>query len=106
MSFVRGEPFVEIAAESPKGGNKLSFYLFKFDPECEADHSCSNGDLLIDRLPGHERVWLVGAGSGHGFKHGPAVGARVARHVADPAYPIEPRFSLAAKEVVARRTVY
>lgn len=72
---------------------------------CQYENS-SNGDFLIDRLPGHERVWLVGGGSGHGFKHGPAVGARVARHVLDARLPIEPRFALAAKQAVARRTVY
>lgn len=72
---------------------------------CQYENS-SNGDFLIDRLPGFDRVWLVGGGSGHGFKHGPAVGARVARHVADNALPVEPRFSLASKAAVQKRTVY
>ena len=35
---------------------------------CQYENS-SNGDFLVDRAPGHDRVWLVGAGSGHGFKH-------------------------------------
>ena len=30
--------------------------------------------FLIDRHPAWENVWLVGGGSGHGFKHGPAIG--------------------------------
>jgi len=30
--------------------------------------------FIIDRLPGTENVWIAGGGSGHGFKHGPAVG--------------------------------
>jgi len=30
--------------------------------------------FIIDRHPGNENVWLLGGGSGHGFKHGPAVG--------------------------------
>jgi sarcosine oxidase len=72
---------------------------------CQYENS-SNGDFLMDRLPGHDRVWLVGAGSGHGFKHGPAVGRRVAAHVLDPATPIEPRFSLATKATRAERSVY
>ena len=72
---------------------------------CQYENT-SNGDFLIDRLPGFDRVWLVGGGSGHGFKHGPAVGARVAQHVLDAALPIEPRFSLASKQAVQRRTVY
>jgi len=72
---------------------------------CQYENS-SNGDFLIDRLPGFDRVWLVGGGSGHGFKHGPAVGDRVARHVMDPTLPVEPRFSLASKQAVQKRTVY
>jgi glycine/D-amino acid oxidase-like deaminating enzyme len=72
---------------------------------CQYENS-SNGDFLIDRLPGHENVWLVGGGSGHGFKHGPAVGERVARHIADTASSIEPRFSIATKGTSAARSVY
>ena len=72
---------------------------------CQYENS-SNGDFLIDRLPGHDRVWLVGAGSGHGFKHGPAVGQRVTDHILDPAKPIEPRFSLATKAAEQKRTIY
>lgn len=30
--------------------------------------------FIIDRHPQAANVWLVGGGSGHGFKHGPAVG--------------------------------
>jgi glycine/D-amino acid oxidase-like deaminating enzyme len=37
--------------------------------------------LLIDRHPEREDVWIVGGGSGHGFKHGPAVGRYVAEQV-------------------------
>lgn len=72
---------------------------------CQYENS-SNGDFLIDRLPGHDRVWLVGGGSGHGFKHGPAVGKRVAAHLLDAATPVEPRFSLATKATQQKRTVY
>lgn len=72
---------------------------------CQYENS-SNGDFLIDRLPGTERVWLVGGGSGHGFKHGPAVGKRVTAHVRDATLAVEPRFSLATKGNVAARTVF
>ena len=34
--------------------------------------------FLIDRHPKNENVWLLGGGSGHGFKHGPAVGEMMA----------------------------
>jgi glycine/D-amino acid oxidase-like deaminating enzyme len=34
--------------------------------------------FIMDRHPAMENVWLVGGGSGHGFKHGPAIGEMVA----------------------------
>jgi glycine/D-amino acid oxidase-like deaminating enzyme len=34
--------------------------------------------FIIDRHPGFDNVWLVGGGSGHGFKHGPVIGSYVA----------------------------
>jgi glycine/D-amino acid oxidase-like deaminating enzyme len=30
--------------------------------------------FIVDRHPKNENVWIVGGGSGHGFKHGPALG--------------------------------
>ena len=65
----------------------------------------SNGDFLIDRHPTFDNVWLVGGGSGHGFKHGPAIGEYVAARIDDGA-PVAARLSLATKEAVQRRTVY
>jgi len=41
----------------------------------------SDGQFIIDRHPAMENVWLVGGGSGHGFKHGPAVGEMMAELV-------------------------
>ena len=34
--------------------------------------------FIVDRHPRNEKVWLLGGGSGHGFKHGPAIGEVVA----------------------------
>lgn len=34
--------------------------------------------FIIDRHPDTENVWLVGGGSGHGFKHGPVIGEMMA----------------------------
>jgi sarcosine oxidase len=34
--------------------------------------------FIAARHPDHERVWIVGGGSGHGFKHGPAMAERIA----------------------------
>ncbi len=65
----------------------------------------SNGDFLIDRHPEMDNVWLVSGGSGHGFKHGPAVGEYVASRLAS-GEAVDPRFSLATKQTVQRRAVY
>jgi monomeric sarcosine oxidase len=64
-----------------------------------------NGDFLIDRHPEMENVWFVGGGSGHGFKHGPAVGEYVADRILERAGG-EARFSLAGKEMVQKRAVF
>ena len=42
----------------------------------------------------HQHVWLVGGGSGHGFKHGPALGELVAKLVLKDA-ETNPRWALA-----------
>ncbi len=44
--------------------------------ENTADHN-----FIVDRHPANANVWIVGGGSGHGFKHGPALGEMVARLV-------------------------
>ena len=71
---------------------------------CQYENT-SNGDFLIDRHPELSNVWLVGGGSGHGFKHGPAVGEYVARLVSDGGAP-DKRFQLSTKQRAHSRTVY
>jgi monomeric sarcosine oxidase len=71
---------------------------------CQYENT-SNGDFLIDQHPKMENVWFVGGGSGHGFKHGPAVGEYLSRRILDKAVA-EPRYSLASKETVQHRAVY
>jgi monomeric sarcosine oxidase len=71
---------------------------------CQYENT-SNGNFLIDRHPAFMNVWLVGGGSGHGFKHGPAIGEYVSSLIMGKAQ-VEPRFSLATKKTVQRRTVY
>jgi monomeric sarcosine oxidase len=44
---------------------------------CQYENSPDN-NFIIDRHPKHENVWLLGGGSGHGFKHGPALGEMMA----------------------------
>ena len=45
------------------------------------------------RTPSTARVWLVGGGSGHGFKHGPAMAERIAA-AWDGGAPLPPHFAL------------
>jgi sarcosine oxidase len=72
---------------------------------CQYENS-SNGDFLIDRHPRWENVLLVGGGSGHGFKHGPAVGRYAADLLTGRLAKVEPRFSLATKGEVQHREVH
>jgi len=72
---------------------------------CQYENS-SNGDFLIDRHPSWENVVLVGAGSGHGFKHGPAVGRYAADLALGQSRAAEPRFSLATKAEEQHRAVH
>jgi sarcosine oxidase len=71
---------------------------------CQYENT-SNGDFLIDRHPDFTNVWLVGGGSGHGFKHGPAVGEYTAAILLQSRLP-EPRYSLLTKLETHNRTVY
>ena len=82
-------------AKSPLVGSRVCQY-----------ENTSSGDFVIDRHPAFENVWMAGGGSGHGFKHGPAVGEYTAARLTgalDP--PVEPRFSLASKSTEQHREV-
>jgi monomeric sarcosine oxidase len=72
---------------------------------CQYENS-SNGDFLIDRHPQFENVVLLGAGSGHGFKHGPAVGRYTAALMNGTNKSVEARFSLQTKTEKQRRDVH
>jgi glycine/D-amino acid oxidase-like deaminating enzyme len=57
---------------------------------CQYENTTDH-NFIVDRHPGNANVWIVGGGSGHGFKHGPALGEMVADLVlndgsADPLY--------------------
>lgn len=57
-----------------------------------------NGDFIIDRHPRVSSWWIVGGGSGQGFKHGPMIGREVVRQLGGEP-PSSPRFSLAIERV-------
>ena len=50
-------------------------------------------------------MWIVGGGSGHGFKHGPAVGELTAAW-SSTGEQTRPTFASSAKGTQAQRTVY
>jgi monomeric sarcosine oxidase len=53
---------------------------------CQYENS-PDDHFIIDRHPAADNVWLVGGGSGHGFKHGPVVGEMVAEMVMEEKQP-------------------
>jgi glycine/D-amino acid oxidase-like deaminating enzyme len=66
---------------------------------CQYENTTDH-NFIIDRHPQNSDVWIVGGGSGHGFKHGPALGEMVAKLVlkdetADEVYRLA-RFSAQA----------
>ncbi len=52
-----------------------------------------DSNFLFAAHPGEPGVWLLGGGSGHGFKHGPALAEHVASVLGGHTEP-EPRFAL------------
>ena len=114
-----GEPFDPDSGDrvaSAEGLAEVRRYLARRVPElkdtpvsesrvCQYENT-SNGDFLIDRHPDFENVWLVGGGSGHGFKHGPFVGEYVTARIEGTLAGVEPRFSFASKESRQQRAVY
>ncbi len=71
---------------------------------CQYENT-SNGDFVIDRHPAFDNVWIAGGGSGHGFKHGPAVGEYLADRMLHDGL-VEPRFSVASKRTEHKREVH
>ena len=59
---------------------------------CQYENS-RDRHFIIDRHPRSENAWIIGGGSGHGFKHGPAVGEMAAGMIMGE-MPVEPFFSL------------
>jgi len=47
---------------------------------CQYENTTDH-NFIIDRHPANPAVWMIGGGSGHGFKHGPALGELTARLV-------------------------
>ena len=57
---------------------------------CQYENTTDH-NFIVDRHPANQILWIVGGGSGHGFKHGPALGEMTASLVlkdetAEPVY--------------------
>jgi sarcosine oxidase len=59
---------------------------------CQYENS-SDQAFILDRHPSAENLWLLGGGSGHGFKHGPAFGEMAANAITGKA-PAEQAFRM------------
>ena len=60
---------------------------------CQYENS-TDQKFILDRHPEARNVWILGGGSGHGFKHGPALGLKAAEAVLEKRAP-EAELSLA-----------
>jgi glycine/D-amino acid oxidase-like deaminating enzyme len=102
----RGEPFDPTAGDRTPTAAGLAAARAKLEqrlpglrgaPVIEAKvcqyEQTPDSHFIVDRLPGAGHVWIAGGGSGHGFKHGPAVGELVAEAVLGLRKP-EPQFLL------------
>jgi len=56
-----------------------------------------DNEFIIAPLPGTPNAWVIGGGSGHGFKHGPALGEYVERLLTGAEQPLE-RHSLRKRQ--------
>jgi glycine/D-amino acid oxidase-like deaminating enzyme len=72
-------------ADAPLAGSKTCRYELSPD-----------GHFVAAPHPEHPSVWLLGGGSGHGFKHGPALAERVAAALAGGP-PLPERFALGGR---------
>ena len=71
---------------------------------CQYENTAS-GDFVIDRHPDHDNLWIAGGGSGHGFKHGPAVGEYLAQLISTSTQP-DARFALHGANAAGQRVVH
>ena len=53
---------------------------------CQYENSTDH-NFILDCHPEAENVWILGGGSGHGFKHGPVMGEMAADAIMDSKSP-------------------
>jgi sarcosine oxidase len=111
----RVDPDTQERVATPEQISKARAYLAKRFPAladaplvesrvCQYENT-SSGDFLIDRHPDFDNVWIAGGGSGHGFKHGPALGEYLTERITKGGSVVT-QFSLASKKSVRNRVIY
>jgi monomeric sarcosine oxidase len=103
----RGEPFdptdgdrrpSDAAIEAARAYLARRFPALKNAPLLESRvcqyENTPDHHFLLDRHPEANNIWIVGGGSGHGFKHGPALGEMAADNVLGRT-ALQPLFSFA-----------
>jgi glycine/D-amino acid oxidase-like deaminating enzyme len=55
---------------------------------CQITNSV-DGNFIVDQLPSSDNTWIIGGGSGHGFKHGPAIGEYAAKRILGESVKLE-----------------
>jgi glycine/D-amino acid oxidase-like deaminating enzyme len=85
-----GQPFdpdAELPARATTEQTVRDFFALRFpalaDAPLRESRTCryettADTNFIVAPHPEHPTVWLVGGGSGHGFKHGPAMAERLA----------------------------
>ncbi len=95
------DPFVEASRDFLR----LRFPALAERPVAEGRvcqyESTPDAHFIADRHPAWENAWIAGGGSGHGFKHGPAMGEHLSALVLGGSFDLAPadnRFRLGARE--------
>ena len=97
------DPDAELPATDPANERWIRDYARRrfpalADAPLKSSRTCRyelspDSHFVVAPHPEHPSVWLLGGGSGHGFKHGPALAERLAAALAT-GDPLPPRFAL------------
>jgi sarcosine oxidase len=73
-TFQRVRAYIDFRFPAMKGAPLVETRVCQYEQTADSD-------FIVDRHPRMENVWILGGGSGHGFKHGPALGEMMAKLV-------------------------
>jgi glycine/D-amino acid oxidase-like deaminating enzyme len=100
------EPDAELTDEPSTEPQVRAYFRERFpalaDAPLVSSHACryeltADTHFIAARHPDEPTVWLVGGGSGHGFKHGPALAERLAAAIRDDE-ALPPHFALGQRK--------